>query len=102
MLDWLLWMAMSRLVRDRARVMVRDRARLMVGVGVGVGVRVLVYGDVSPHRVGAQLEHAQVLEALAVLDLTRRDRLRLHLVRVGVRVGIRVRVRVRVRIRVKG
>ena len=57
---------------------------------------------ISPHRVGAQLEHAQVLEALAVLDLTRRDRLRLHLVRVGVRVGIRVRVRVRVRIRVKG
>ena len=37
MLDWLLWMAMSRLVRDRARVMVRgrDRARLMVRAGVG-------------------------------------------------------------------
>ena len=44
MLDWLLWMAMSRLLRDRARVMVRDRARLMVGVGVGVGVRVRVEG----------------------------------------------------------
>ena len=64
MLDWLLWMAMSRLLRDRARVMVRDRARLMVGVGVGVGVRVLVYGDVSPHRVGEQLEHAQVISPL--------------------------------------
>ena len=85
MLDWLLWMAMSRLLRDRASVMVRDRDRLMVRVRVAGRVRVLVYGDVSPHRVGAQLEHAQVLEALAVLDLTRRDRLRLHLVRVRVK-----------------
>ena len=48
MLDWLLWMAMSRLLRDRARVVVRDRARLMVGVGVGARVRALVDGDVSP------------------------------------------------------
>ena len=85
MLDWLLCMAMSRLVRDRARLMRRDRPRLMVRVRVRGRVRVLVYGDVSPHRVGAQLEHAQVLEALAVLDLAIRDRLRLHLVRVRVK-----------------
>ena len=64
MLDWLLWMAMSRLLRDRASVMVRDRDRLMVRVRVAGRVRVLVDGDVSPHRVGAQLEHAQVISPL--------------------------------------
>ena len=47
-----------------------------------VGLRP-VDAEVAPQRVGAQLEDAQVLEPLAVLDLAARDRPLLHLELLG-------------------
>ena len=43
----------------------------------------LVDAEVAPQRVGAQLEDADVLEPLAVLDLAARDRALLHLELLG-------------------